>query len=224
MNILLYSLAPPDRRTNRTHQPGAWPIPPPIHQQMTGQLVQSPTHHRVPAQQPCLLCDTTISIPTRHGTNSLYRLWAKTEPLGPGNSQQIHGEDEVCYWRGQVCNLQGAKGHNVVLQLKKVSSPCVQARRLGIPRHIGYQNDMSVSEVVTLQTGIRGHLGWCLVSSKGLNLLVAHWQIVYRIPIVSYFSYLWHAVQCLLSIIRTIVITDLCACDCPCDHLVWYIY
>ena len=42
---------------------------------------------------------------------------------------------------------------------------------------------------------VRGHLGWCLVSSEGLNLLVACWQIVYRIPTVPYFSCLCHAVM-----------------------------
>jgi len=73
---------------------------------------------------------------------------------------------------------------------------------------------------VRLAPYVRGHLRWCLVSSEGLNLLVAHWQIMYRILIVSYFFCLCHAVWCLLSIIRTIVITDPCVCDCPCDRLV----
>ena len=49
MTILLHSLAPPDGQTDRMRQPGAQPVPPPIHQQMTGQLVRPPTHHRVPA-------------------------------------------------------------------------------------------------------------------------------------------------------------------------------
>ena len=67
---------------------------------------------------------------------------------------------------------------------------------------------------------VRGHLGWCLVSSESLNLLVAYWQIVYHIPIIPYFSCLCHAVRCLLSIFRTTRITDPCTCDCPCDCLV----
>jgi len=49
--------------------------------------------------------------------------------------------------------LQGTGRHDTVLQLKEVSGPHVQTRRLGIPRHIRYQNDTSVSKVVTLQTG-----------------------------------------------------------------------
>jgi len=39
MNILLYSLAPPDGRTNGTRQPRARPVPLPIHQRMAGRLV-----------------------------------------------------------------------------------------------------------------------------------------------------------------------------------------
>ena len=80
-NILLYSLAPPDKQTNRTCQPGAWPVPPPIHQWTTGRLVQSPFHHRVPAQQLRPLCDATTSIPTGHRTNSLHGFRAETESL-----------------------------------------------------------------------------------------------------------------------------------------------
>ena len=69
------------------HQPGAQPVPLPICQQMTEQLVQSPIHCRVPVQQPHSLCDATISVPTRHGTNPLYGLQAETEPLRPGDGQ-----------------------------------------------------------------------------------------------------------------------------------------
>ena len=42
------------------------------------------------------------------------------------------------------------------------------------------------------------YLGHCLVSSEGLNLLVAHWQFVYYIPIVPGCSCLYHMVRCLL--------------------------
>ena len=70
---------------------------------------------------------------------------------------------------------------------------------------------------------VRGHLGWYLVSSEGLNLLVVYWQIVYHIPIIPYFSCLYHVVRCLLSIIRTIVITDLCVMTWR-KRLSYYLY
>jgi len=50
MTILLYGLAPPDRQTNGTRQPGAQPVSLPICQQTTGQLIRSPTHHGVLVQ------------------------------------------------------------------------------------------------------------------------------------------------------------------------------
>jgi len=77
----LHSLAPPDRQTNGTHQPRAWPVPLPIHQRTTEWLVRPPTYCRVPAQQLRSFCDATISVPTKHRTNPLYGFWAKTEPL-----------------------------------------------------------------------------------------------------------------------------------------------
>ena len=152
-NILLYSLAPPDKQTNRIRQPGAWPVPPSIRQQTTGQLVWSPTHRRVPAQQPRPFHDATTSIPTGHRTNSLHGFWAKTEPLQPRDGQQNHKENRVCYQGSQVHDLQGARRYNKVLQSKKISSSHIQTRELGIPRRVRYQNNMSVSKVVTSQTG-----------------------------------------------------------------------
>jgi len=105
--------------------------------------------------------------PTGHRTNPLYGLWAKTEPLRPGDSQWIHEEDEVRHQESQVHNPQDAGRHNAILQLKKVSGPRVQTRRPGIPRCIGYQNDMSVSEVVTLQT----RTIWNWTPSRTVSLL-----------------------------------------------------
>ena len=99
------------------------------------------------------LRDATNSVSTRHGTNSLHGLQAKTEPLRPGNNQRVHEEDAVCYWRSQVHDPQGTREHNVLLQSKKISGPRVQTRKPGIPRHIGYQDDMSISEVVASETG-----------------------------------------------------------------------
>jgi len=46
--------------------------------------------------------------------------------------------------RGQGHNLEGARGHNVVLQPKKVSSPNVLPWGLGIPKHHQYQDHTSV--------------------------------------------------------------------------------
>ena len=174
MTILLYSLALPDRRTNRTHQPEAWPVPLPIRQQMTGWLARPPTHRRVLAQQLRLLYDTTNSISTRHRTNSPHGLWAKTEPLRPEDSQRIHKEDTVHHQRSQVHDLQGARKHDALLQLKKISGLHVQTRRLGIPRYIRYQDDTSVSKAVTLQTGTL----WNWMLSRPVSLLsqVASWN------------------------------------------------
>ena len=149
MTILLHGLASPDGWTNGMCQPGAWLVPPPICQWTVRWLVWSPTHCRVLAQQPCSLHDATISIPTRHGMNPSYRLRAKTKPLRPGDGQQIHEEDGVCYQGSQVHDLQGTGGHNKILQSKKVSSPHIRTRKLGIPRCIRYQNNMSISKVVT---------------------------------------------------------------------------
>ena len=154
MTILLYGLVLSDGWTNKTHQPGAWPVPPPICQRTTGWLVWPPTHHKVLAQQPCPLHDATNSVSTGHGMNSPHGLWAETEPLRPRDSQWIHEEDAVCHQRSQVHDLQGARGHDTLLQSKKISGPCVQTRRPGIPRCVRYQNNMSVSKVVTSQTRI----------------------------------------------------------------------
>jgi len=55
--------------------------------------------------------------------------------------------------KSTICKAQEDGGHDAVLQLKKVSGPCIQTRRLGIPRHVGYQNDMFISKVITSQTG-----------------------------------------------------------------------
>jgi len=83
----------------------------------------TPTHCRVPAQQPCSLCNATIPVPTGHRTNPLYGLQTETEPLRPGDNQQIHEEGEVHYQGSQVHDPQGARRHDEVLQLKKVSGP-----------------------------------------------------------------------------------------------------
>ena len=174
MTILLYSLALPDRRTNVTHQPGAWPVPPPICQQMTGWLARPPTHRGVLVQQPRLLYDTTNSVSTGHRTNFPHGLQAKTAPLRPGDSQWIHKEDAVHHQRSQVYDPQGARKHNALLQSKKISGPCIQTRRLGIPRYIGYQDDTSISKVVTSQTGTL----WNQIPSRTVSLLsqVAPWN------------------------------------------------
>ena len=152
MTILLYSMAPLDRQTDGIRQPGAQPVSLSICQWTTGRLVQPPIYRGVLAQQPCLLCNAANSIPTGHRTNSPHGLWAETEPLRPRDSQRIHKEDAVCHWRSQVRNLQGVRGHDVLLQCKEISGPRVQTRRLDIPRRIGYQNNTSVSKVVTSQT------------------------------------------------------------------------
>jgi len=86
--------------------------------------------------------------------NPSHRLRAKTEPFQPGDSQRIHKENGVCHQGSQVHNQQGVGRHDEVLQLKKVSSPRIQTRRPDIPRRIRYQNNMSISKVVTLQTEI----------------------------------------------------------------------
>ena len=172
-NILLYSLAPPDGQTNGMCQPGARPVPLSIHQQMTGQLVRPPIHRRVPAQQLCPFCDATTSVPTRHRTNFPHGFWAETEPLQPGDSQWIHQENEVRHRESQVCNLQGAGRHDKVLQSKKVSGSCIQTQGPGIPRRVRYQNDMSISKVVTLQT--RTLRNWVPSRTNSLPTQVAPW-------------------------------------------------
>ena len=120
---------------------------------MTGRLVQPPTYRGVPAQQLRPLHDTANSISTGHGMNFPHRLRAKTEPLRPGDSQRIHEENAVHHRKSQVRNLQGTKGYNILLQSKKISGLRVQTRRPGISRHVRYQDDMSVSKVVTSPTG-----------------------------------------------------------------------
>ena len=152
MTILLHSLAPPDRQTNRTHQLEARPIPLPICQWMAKQLVRPPTHCGVPAQQPHLLHNTATSVPTGHQTDSPYGLQAESEPLWPRDGQWTHRENKICHWRGQVSDLQGTRRHNTVLQLKEDSNSRVQTRRPGILRCIRHQNNTSISEVVILQT------------------------------------------------------------------------
>ena len=152
MTILLHSLAPPDRQTNGMCQPGARPVPPPIRQWMAERLVRPPTDHGVPAQQPRPLHNAATSIPTRHWTNPLYGLWAKPSPLQTRDGQRIHGEDEICHWRDQIGDPQSTGRHDMVLQLKKDSSPYVHTRRPDILRRVRHQNDTSVSEVVTSQT------------------------------------------------------------------------
>jgi len=47
-------------------------------------------------QQPRLLHNATTSVSTRHGTNSPHGFQAGTEPLQPGDGQQIHQENRVC--------------------------------------------------------------------------------------------------------------------------------
>ena len=148
-------------------QLGAQPVSLPICQWMTGWLVRPSTHRGVPAQQSHPLCDAANSIPIGHRTNSPHGLQAKTEPLRPGNNQRVHKEDAVCYWRSQVCDPQGIREHDALLQSKKISSPHVQTRRLGIPRRIGYQDDMSISEVVASETGILRNQ----MSSRTVSLL-----------------------------------------------------
>ena len=69
------------------------------------------------------------------------------------HSQWIHKENGVHHWGSQVRDLQGAGRHDKILQLKKVSGPHIQTRGPGIPRCVRYQNDTSVSKVVTSQTG-----------------------------------------------------------------------
>jgi len=167
MTILLYSLVPLDRWTNGMRQPGAWPVLPPIRQWMTGWLVRPPTHYRVSAQQPHSLHDITNSVPTRYRTNSLHGLQAKTKPLRPGDSQWIHKENAVHHQRSQVHNLQGTRGHDALLQSKEISGLHVQTQRPGIPRCIGYQNDTSISKVVTSQTGTL----WDWMPSRTVSLL-----------------------------------------------------
>ena len=152
MNILLYGLAPPDGWTNGTRQPRAQPVSLSIRQRMTGRLVRPSIHCGVPAQQPRPFCNAITSVPTRHRTNSPHGFQAKTEPLQPGDGQRIHKENGVCHRESQVCDPQGARRHDEVLQLKKVSSPCIQTRGLGIPRRIRYQNNTSVFEVVISHT------------------------------------------------------------------------
>jgi len=65
---VFYSLAPPNRRTDGTRQPGVGPVPLAICKQAARRLVRPLTHGGVPAQQSCPLCYPTTSIPARHRT------------------------------------------------------------------------------------------------------------------------------------------------------------
>ena len=65
---VFYSLAPPNRRTDRTRQPGVGPVPPAICKQAARRLVRPLTHSRVPAQQSRPLRYPTTSIPAQHRT------------------------------------------------------------------------------------------------------------------------------------------------------------
>jgi len=65
---VFYSLAPPNRQTDRTCQPGVGPVPPAICKRVARRLVRPLTHGGVPAQQPCLLRYPIASVPARHQT------------------------------------------------------------------------------------------------------------------------------------------------------------
>jgi len=63
---VLYSMAPPNQRTDGTCQPRIGPVPLAICKWAARQLVWPLTHGRVPAQQSRLLHYLTASISTRH--------------------------------------------------------------------------------------------------------------------------------------------------------------
>jgi len=65
---VFYSLAPPNRRTNGTCQPGVGPVPPAVCKQAARRLVRPLTHGGVLAQQSCPLHYPTTSVPARHRT------------------------------------------------------------------------------------------------------------------------------------------------------------
>ena len=65
---VFYSLAPPNRWTDGTRQPGVGPVPPAVCKRVARRLVRPLTHGGVPAQQSCPLCYPTTSVPARHRT------------------------------------------------------------------------------------------------------------------------------------------------------------
>jgi len=60
---VFYSLAPLNRQTDGTCQPGVGPVPPAIYKRVARRLVRPLTHGRVLAQQPRPLCYPTTSVP-----------------------------------------------------------------------------------------------------------------------------------------------------------------
>jgi len=71
---VFYSLAPPNRQTDGTRQPGVGPVPPAIRKRAARRLVRPLTHGEVPAQQPRPLRYPTASVPARHWTYPSHRL------------------------------------------------------------------------------------------------------------------------------------------------------
>jgi len=84
---VFYSLAPPNQRTNRMHQPRVGPVPLAICKRAARQLVRPLTHGGIPAQQSRPLHYPTASVPARHQTYSSHGLRTLTEPLRSRDSQ-----------------------------------------------------------------------------------------------------------------------------------------
>ena len=150
MSILLHGLAPPDRQTNRTCQPGAQSIFPPIRQWTTGWLVWPPTYRRVLVQQSCPLHHLTNSVPARHWKTSSHKLQTLTEPFQSRDSQWIHGKDKDGNWRSEVCDPQSTGWHEKILWPTKNSSSSVQTQWQSLPWHIRYPDYVPFAETLTL--------------------------------------------------------------------------
>ena len=78
---VFYSLAPPNRWTDGTCQPGVGPVPPAICKRAARRLVRPLIHGRVPAQQSRPLHYPTASVSAQHWTYPLHGLQTLTEPL-----------------------------------------------------------------------------------------------------------------------------------------------
>ena len=112
---IFYSLAPPNWRTDRTHQPRVGSVPPAICKWTARRLVRPLTHGGVPVQQSHPLCYPTASIPVWHWMYSSHGLQTLTKPLRSRDSQWVYGKDENGNWRSEVYNLQSTRRHEEIL-------------------------------------------------------------------------------------------------------------
>ena len=91
---VFYSLAPPNRWTDRTRQPRVGPVPPAICKRAARRLVRPLTHDGVPAQQSHLLHYPTASVSAQYWTYLSHGLRTLTEPLRSRDSQRVYGKDK----------------------------------------------------------------------------------------------------------------------------------